>query len=453
MTQKTMYEKIESLQAELQKLQPLKREDDERLWKKFRLEWNYNSNHMEGNTLTYGHTELLLIFDKVGGDYSGREIEEMKAHDVAIKMVVELAKDNERDLTENFIRQLNEIILVRPYWKEAITNDGQQTRREITPGEYKKFPNSVRLENGEIFQYASPQETPAMMNDLMAFYKTTSDEGVAHPLWLAAMLHYKFVRIHPFDDGNGRVARLIMNYVLMKNNFPPVIIKDADKKKYITALNKADAGDLEAFVNYIGEQLVWSQEISIKAAKGEGIEEPDDVDKEVSLWKKQFKGNKANVMAKSDAQIHELYYHGIKQMYEIFIEKTKQFDELFVSKHIQGYVNNGSSGQSGFEYLENAIERWGQLDQNERTKTNEFNNLSLQIQFNGFNKDGINAFNIYISLTIEFLPYVYQIKFNSGVVKENLYSEFVDTETARSIVSHCVKNAFDNIKSQIKSNG
>ncbi len=75
-------EKIDSLRQQLKKLKPLKREDEERLWKKFRLEWNYNSNHIEGNTLTYGQTELLLIFEKTTGDHDMREYEEMKAHDV-----------------------------------------------------------------------------------------------------------------------------------------------------------------------------------------------------------------------------------------------------------------------------------------------------------------------------------------------------------------------------------
>ena len=108
----------------LRGLQPLKPVDQQRLDKKFRLEFNYNSNHLEGNTLTYGETELLLIFDQTKGDHEMREYEEMKAHDVALRMIKEEANDLERPLTEQFIRLLNEYLLVRPFWKETETPDG-----------------------------------------------------------------------------------------------------------------------------------------------------------------------------------------------------------------------------------------------------------------------------------------------------------------------------------------
>ena len=77
-------------------------------WDKYRLEFNYNSNHIEGNTLTYEHTQLLLLFDKVVADYSLRELEEMKAHDVAVKMINDTAFENTHLLTEKFIKEINE---------------------------------------------------------------------------------------------------------------------------------------------------------------------------------------------------------------------------------------------------------------------------------------------------------------------------------------------------------
>ncbi|MBK8088659.1 MAG: hypothetical protein IPK31_12305 [Chitinophagaceae bacterium] len=113
-------QQIDVLKKEADDLQPINPDFEQKFWNKYRLEFNYNSNHIEGNTLTYGHTQLLLMFDKVGSDaYSLRELEEMKAHDVALRLVKEAALDPEHILTEKFIREINQTILVRPYYKDA----------------------------------------------------------------------------------------------------------------------------------------------------------------------------------------------------------------------------------------------------------------------------------------------------------------------------------------------
>lgn len=306
--------KIEHLKNKADALRPLKPEDEHRLWKKFRLDWNYNSNHLEGNTLTYEQTELLLIFDRATGEHDLREFEEMKAHDVAIKMVNELANDSERPLTESFIRRLNEVILVRPFWKDAQTSGGQATRKEIKIGEYKSMPNSVRLKNGEMFHYSSPEETPALMYDLMNWY---NDNTNLHPVELAAWFHYKFIVIHPFDDGNGRVARLIMNYILIKAGYPPAVVKSKDKAKYIDALNKADAGNTPAFVNYIAEQLVWSLDTTLKAATGQSIDEPEDLDKKLEQLNREI-ADKLVIVEKSNEQVARI----LKEVYLPLIQHT-----------------------------------------------------------------------------------------------------------------------------------
>lgn len=278
-------EEIDSLFEKRNSLLPLKNEDEIRLQKKYRLEFNYNSNHIEGNTLTYGQTQLLLLFDKSSGDVQMSDLEEMKAHDVALKMIHEMAQDGERPLTELFIKELNKLILVRNFWKEAITSDGIATRKEIIPGEYKSSPNSVRLRNGEIHHYASPEETPAEMNGLLDWYR--ANESKMHPVQLAAEFHYRFVCIHPFDDGNGRVARLIMNYILLRFNYPIIIIKSKDKENYLTALQKADVGDKQAIIEYLEKQMLWSLDLELKAANGEDLEEDDDIDKEIELLKRE----------------------------------------------------------------------------------------------------------------------------------------------------------------------
>jgi Fic family protein len=346
-------DRIAYLSRILGQLLPMKEEYREKLENKFRLEFSYNSNHLEGNTLSYGETVLLLIFGETKGiPHNIREYEEMKAHDVAYALIKEWAADKERPLTEAYIKNLNKVILVEPFWKEAITADGQTTRRQIKVGAYKEFPNSVRLPNGEIFNYASTSETPIRMGELIDWYRLEQERGQLHPVELAARFHYDFVCIHPFDDGNGRIARLLMNYVLLRNDLPPVIIKSEDKRNYLNALHQADSGDIGFFIDYIGLQLRWSLEMSIKAAKGESLDEPGDLDKKLALLKSSI-GEKPDlkIVAKKDAKsIRDTIENSMKPLALAWEEKLKDFDPFFSSREVgvvvAGQIRSGSKGKN-----------------------------------------------------------------------------------------------------------
>jgi len=327
---------VDDLTTQLKSLAPISTENLKKLNKKFRMEFNYNSNHMEGNTLTYGETELLLLFGDTKGSHQLREYEEMNAHDAAYQMIEAWALDLERPLTEQNIKELNKTILIRPFWKEAITANGQETRREIKVGNYKEYPNSVRLSNGELFEYASPTDTPILMKELMDWYRTEVDK--LHPVTLAAMFHYKFVCIHPFDDGNGRIARLLMNYVLLRNGLPPVVIKSADKAAYLRALHFADIGDLEPFIEYIADQVIWSLDLSIKATKGEAIEEASDLQKEISLLNKRL--TSGSQQRKHPAVVYEVFTWFSKEVWPEIRKSLKQFDSLFGESKEYYFINN-----------------------------------------------------------------------------------------------------------------
>ena len=335
----TTFNKIDELNQTLKALLPMKPEWQSNLDKKFHLEFNYNSNHLEGNTLTYGETELLLIFGKTTGNHDVREYEEMQAHNVALQLIKDWSEEKERTLNETRIKNLNETILVKPFWKEAITSDGQQTRRLIKVGDYKEFPNSVRLSTGEIFEYASVADTPIMMGELIGWFRDAEEKKELHPVELAALLHYRFVRIHPFDDGNGRTARLLMNYVFLKSDIPLVVIKSADKRNYITALNQADTGNLNAFIEYIADQLVWSLQVSIKAAKGEDIEEAGDLQKEISLVNKQL-DSKGMQKSKHPAIVYEIFRRFSNEIWSAIRQSLSQFDSLFSENKESHFVNH-----------------------------------------------------------------------------------------------------------------
>lgn len=405
-------DKIDLLAEELKSLLPMKNEYKKQLDEKFRLEFNYNSNHLEGNTLTYGETKLLLMFDDTKGNHTLREYEEMRAHDIAYKFIQELAKE-ERPLTENVIKNLNEIILVRPFWKEAITADGQNTRRLIKVGEYKEQPNSVRLQNGEIFEYPSPSDVPILMGELLDWYR--SEENNLHPLTLATMLHYKFVSIHPFDDGNGRVARLLMNYVLLKNNLPPVIIKSGDKENYLRALRVADIGDYEELISFVGKQLIWSLEKYITAGKGKDIDDKDDLDKKLSLLKKKIEVEDKGEEIKETLLVKTLkikYDTWLKEMLKKIIETTIKFNDFYTypSHHINYDIDSlGGSGlniytSSNLDLLNDILEKF----EKPNLLINKAN-IFFNATFGAFKQGGINPFGCNYSIKIYFEKYSYSI--------------------------------------------
>lgn len=270
MTAKTLW--IDTLPDDLGQLavgwaaaQPLPAPNESRLWQRLRIEWNYNSNHIEGNTLTYGETLLLLIHGRTRGDHLLREYEEMRGHDVAIELVRSLAKD-ERPLTEGDIRDLNRIVLKEGFWRVAETPDGEPTRKWIEPGRYKTQPNHVFTATGEFFSFATSEETPALMAAFVQGLRAEMDMPTLALPALLARAHHEFIRIHPFDDGNGRVVRLLLNYVLLRAGLLPLVVKSRDRRRYLEVIAFADAGDLAPLGEYFAEALRWSLRLGLEAA-------------------------------------------------------------------------------------------------------------------------------------------------------------------------------------------
>ena len=232
--------KIDALYQKWLSLQPLTERKQYLLSQRFTVDYNYNSNHIEGNTLTYGQTELLLLFGKVSGEGDLKDFNDMKASQVGLKMMEEEAKDLSMPLTETFIRQLHKTLLREDYEVHRTLPGGVQTSYTVHAGRYKTRPNSVITRYGDRFEYASPEETPALMSDLVAWFNEEESAGRLTPIELAALFHYRYIRIHPFEDGNGRIARLMVNYILARHNWPMIVVRNKDKSKYIDALHETD---------------------------------------------------------------------------------------------------------------------------------------------------------------------------------------------------------------------
>ncbi|MBL7839400.1 MAG: Fic family protein [Cyclobacteriaceae bacterium] len=457
-------DKIEQLSATLRSLQPISKEDQQKLNKKFRLEFNFNSNHLEGNTLTYTETELLLVFDDTRGNHSMREYEEMKAHDVAYQLVEEWAKDQERPLTEQAIKNLNEIILVRPFWKEAITPDGQKTKRLIQIGNYKEHPNSVLLPNGEMFHYASPIDTPILMQELTEWYH--DEENGLHAVTLSAMLHYRFVRIHPFDDGNGRIARLLMNYVLLRNGLPPVIIKTADKVNYLRALHLADVGDYAPFIQYIGEQLIWSLETTIKATKGESIDEPTDLDKKITLLERELQGVDPNEEIQKEFSkevLFEIYDSWFTDLMHKAVPVIQKFNRFFTGNRHWLSIQNG---MGSIQFLnESSSEILAKLKEDSKRGADRVSShdckIVLQTAYGPFIKGGLNSFGCNYGFEIKFGQIKYEVFLDhfsdSNKKQERLFERLLHKPVTDVEIDEIVKQLgdtiFEHIDYHTKKNG
>jgi Fic family protein len=444
---KNIIQRIEELNASFQSLLPLQSEFQSKLDKKFRLEFNYNSNHLEGNTLTYDETELLLIFDETTNHHTFRAYEEMKAHDVALTLIKNWAADKERPLTETDIKTLNRTILVKPFWKDAITSDGQATQRQIKIGDYKEFPNSVRLANGEMFAYTSVIDTPIEMGQLIDWYRTEEHTMELHPVTLAALLHYKFVKIHPFDDGNGRIARLLTNYVLLKHNLPLIVIKSADKRNYLAALHQADAGNLDAFVAYIAKQVVGSLKISLKAAQGKSLNEPDDSEKEISLSESKISVLEDKNL-KSKASILFVWNNCLYKVLDFYLQIFLLFERLFRVIEINfQFVHVNNDLNVPIIFVSNKMD----LEQlNEDIISGNFDYLLLKgircdIFFNDFKKMNFSLSN---QFSIHFDQKTYKIIFNNLIIKKK-YNQVLEKAEIHELIHKASEQFFNEVEAQM----
>lgn len=414
------------LKKELDNLRPIDKEKEAIIMQKFRLDLNYHSNHLEGNSLTYGETKALILFGITAQGKPLKDTLEITGHNEAINWVIDLVK-GERPLTENFIRELHSLLLKESYEVDAITPDGKPTKKLIKVGSYKATANHVKTKTGEIFYFAMPEETPAKMFDLLNWYSQKTNEESVNPILLAAEFHYRFIRIHPFDDGNGRTARILMNFILMQFGFPPVIIKTEDKTNYFAALQMADAGNLEAFVNYIAQNLVRSLEIMIAGAKGESIEEDDDLDKEIALLEQRLSG-----AYKKSENSNILLSKSLFDLLEFFQEKMSKFNNFYKLDKFLLFIDNTQIELEKDLFLKNLNDAYVNEDL--------ISNIQFNYIFSGFKKDVYNDV-FYSSINkIIFEKNSYSIQINQG--------EFI---FEKSMNESLTKNEIDKIvKSEVK---
>ena len=158
----------------------------------------------------------------------------------------------QRTLSTGYVKELQAALLRNQDTHEVVDQFGKAFERRLEKGQYKTIPNSPTRENGSIHEYCPPEHVSSEMDRLIELHAKHETAGVPAEVE-AAWLHHRFSQIHPFEDGNGRVARAIASLVFIRANWFPLIIKREDWARYIEALEKAEAGDLRTLVSLLVE--------------------------------------------------------------------------------------------------------------------------------------------------------------------------------------------------------
>jgi len=263
-------ETTRQMKEEVDSMRPFSRNMENHVLQQYLRIWNYNSNAIEGNKLDYGETLALLLYGLTAKGKPLKDHLEVVGHQEAVELMLEMVK-GDRGLTQHDIRQLHQVMLKEDYQQRAVRPDGQEVFRTIHVGRYKLEPNHVVTLDGTVHFYAKPSAVPGLMTELTDWYEKKEREHQLHPLLLASIFHHEFVAIHPFDDGNGRMGRIIMNFALMRGGYPVAVVPVTNRMAYYDALQEADEGNYVPIVQFIGGCLQNSLDAQLATARGEDI--------------------------------------------------------------------------------------------------------------------------------------------------------------------------------------
>lgn len=263
-----MFEEVDARKRRLDAHRPFSDEMLRRLDTVFEPWFIYGSNAIEGNTFSLADTIEVVLGGRLPTGKSEEEYWEVKGQQAGYSYLHRVAREG-APLTEKLIREFHKLLTER------------LPEEKYHPGTYKTRDNQVRLPDGSLFPYVSHVATPAAVEDLVGWY---GGPGTAlHPVERAAHLHYRFILIHPFLDGNGRTARLLTSLALLRAGYvAPVLGRHAERKRaYLQALRAVDSSvpqqDLRPdhpglalfpFVAHVEEELLWSLDRALDVVEG-----------------------------------------------------------------------------------------------------------------------------------------------------------------------------------------
>jgi Fic family protein len=230
--------------------------------------------------LDWGTTEALVaeglsteVANRAGG-VSEESLAIIRSQYEALQYLTTLVRDHQ-DISVFVVRELHQIITRNQRTYEAQDQFNRPVDRPLRHGEWKQHPNHVRRPDGSVLEYAPPEHVQSEMERLVALYHESAD---AHPLVRSAWLHHRFIQIHPFEDGNGRMARALTLLILLRQHYAPLVVDRRERASYIAALDAANDGDLGellrlfARLEIVALQSTLTQPVTLASTDSEAVD-------------------------------------------------------------------------------------------------------------------------------------------------------------------------------------
>lgn len=390
----------------------------------------------------------------------------LKDHFEAIDFVFDVVKQN-RQITKGFILELHQLITQHQNSTDAVDTLGNLVKVELLKGEFKKHDNNPKRADGTIFLYCPPIHVDSEIDNLISILSELEVKKVK-PVIIAAWFHHAFTQIHPFQDGNGRLARLLASLILIRHGLFPFTVKGSEKKKYIDSLEEADKNEPQSLIDFFCEvekrniQEVLNLKLDATASK-KSLEEIADVfSQRVENWKHGLQKERLEKINKNRNEIFDYCNNALDEteselrkripedVAKIYLDKAhpesdryywfshqivdyaKLHDYLFnrtlprgwfkvafvlsderqyqlvISIHHYGYGDSTIAVGAFLEYIESSS--------NGKSKTN------------GFRRKGQNS-NTITSVPLNIRPHIISLEADISELKPNLKSFLQDTIT------------------------
>ena len=252
----------------------------------------------------------------------------LKSHFEGMDFVFDIVKEN-RPLTKSFILELHQLILKHQDSTTALDSLNNIVQVPILKGKFKELPNNPQREDGTIYEYCPPMQVNAEIDNLLRMFNELEEKRI-HPLIISTWFHHAFTQIHPFQDGNGRIARLLTSLILIKHRLFPLNILRQEKPEYIDALEEADKGNPNDLVVFFSKIQRKSIETALNIqAKPDSLKEVAEIFREkVELLSTRQRQERLDVLNKNLELLIECVFNiigGIQNELFASIPKEKAY--------------------------------------------------------------------------------------------------------------------------------